>query len=53
MDQLARSEQRSYERLAEISALAASLEEQRRRAEERRAEAVERLRALQERLGPG
>jgi hypothetical protein len=52
-DQLARSEQRSYERLAEISALAAGLEEQRRRAEERRAEAVERLRALQERLGPG
>ena len=45
-DQLARSEQRSYERLAEISALAAGLEE-------RRAEAVERLRSLQERLGPG
>ena len=45
-DELARSEQRSYERLQEISALVASLQEQ-------RAEALQRLRALQERLGPG
>jgi hypothetical protein len=45
-DELARSEQRSYERLREISALVADLQE-------RRAEALRRLRVLQERLGPG
>lgn len=50
-DELARSEQRSYERLREISELCATLQEERRQEGERRAEALQRLRALQERLG--
>jgi predicted Fe-S protein YdhL (DUF1289 family) len=52
-DELARSEQRSYERLREISDLCTTLQEERRRQDERRAEALLRLRALQERLRPG
>ena len=43
-DELARSEQRSYERLREISALCSSVQE------ERRLEVLGRLRALEERL---
>lgn len=50
-DELARSEQRSFERLREISELCATLQEERRQEGERRAEALQRLRALQERLG--
>jgi len=52
-DELARSEQRSYERLREISDLCTTLQEERRRQAERQAEALLRLRALQERLRPG
>ena len=50
-DELARSEPRSFERLREISELCATLQEERRQEGERRAEALQRLRALQERLG--
>ncbi|MFM7264253.1 MAG: hypothetical protein ACKOZW_01385 [Cyanobium sp.] len=45
-DELARSEQRSYERLREISTVVAGLQE-------RREAALQRLRALQERLDQG
>ena len=50
-DELARSEQRSYERLREISELCATLQEEPPLVGERRTEALQRLRALQERLG--
>lgn len=49
-DELARSEQRSYERLREITALYSTVQEEREREETRRLAALDRLKALQKRL---
>jgi hypothetical protein len=49
-DELARSEQRSFERLQEVSDLYAGLLEQQRSEAEQRQQGLERLRALRERL---
>lgn len=49
-DELARSEQRSYDRLREVSDRYAALREQQRGEAEQREQALERLRALRDRL---
>ncbi|MFN9619142.1 MAG: hypothetical protein ACK55X_05450 [Synechococcaceae cyanobacterium] len=49
-DELARSEQRSYDRLREVSDLYAELQAQQRAEAEQREQALERLKALRELL---
>lgn len=49
-DELARSEQRSYDRLREVSDRYAALQEQQQNDAEQREPVLERLRALRERL---